>query len=98
MNQSGTDARNLICADRGTHTTAADRHATLYFPVSDRVGERYNEVRVIVARIHAMRPEIDNLVAYFSEMSNQFFFQSESTMISGNTNAHVKPLIVFSCQ
>jgi hypothetical protein len=28
-------------------------------------------------------------------VSNQFFFQSESTMISGNTNAHVKLLLVI---
>jgi hypothetical protein len=95
MNQSGTDSRNLIRADRRTDTTAADRNTTFHFPGSDRVGEGYNEVRVIVARIHAVRPEIDNLVAHFLKMSNQFLFQSKSTVISGNTNAHVKLLLVI---
>jgi hypothetical protein len=57
MNQTGTDARNLIRTDRGTDAAAADRHTTLYLPASDRVGERYNEVRIIITRIHAVRPK-----------------------------------------
>jgi hypothetical protein len=96
VNQPGADPGNLVRADRGTDPAAADREAALYLPGSDCAGERYNEVRIIVTRIHAARSKIDHVVPGFAKMSNQFFLQTKSTVISRNSNAHVT--LPFSVQ
>src|SRR5262245_5367364 len=40
-----------------------------------------------------MRPEIDDLMSRLAETSNQFFLQTKSTMIRGNSHAHVILLV-----
>src|SRR5262249_9065479 len=70
----------------------------LYLPGSDRVGERYNEIRIIVTWVHGVRPEIDHLVSRLTKMSDQLFLQIESTVISGNSNMHIALLSVHSAQ
>ena len=45
---------------------------------SDRAGERYNEVGIIVTRTQVIGSKIDHLVPCFAQMSNHFLLQSES--------------------
>jgi hypothetical protein len=96
VNQRSANPGNLVRTDRGTDAAAADRDAALYVPGGDRAGERYNEVRIIVTRIYAVRSKIDHVVPGFAKMSNQFFLQTKSTVISRNSNAHIT--LLFSVQ
>jgi hypothetical protein len=96
MNQPGADPGNLVRTDRGADAAAADRDAALYLPGSDRAGLRYDEVRIIVTRIYAVRSKIDHVVPGFAKMSNQLLLQTKSTVISRNSNAHIT--LLFSVQ
>jgi hypothetical protein len=95
VNQPGADPGNLVRADRGTDPAPADREAALYLSGSDRAGERYNEVRIIITRIHFVRSKVDHVVPRLAKMSNQFLLQTKSTVISRNSNAHLR--LLFFC-
>jgi hypothetical protein len=75
MDQPGTDARNLVRADRGPDTAATDGHTTLDRPCRDRLGERDDEVRIVVVRVELVRAEIDDVVSGRTEPRDQLLFQ-----------------------
>src|SRR5437870_1058642 len=94
MHQPGANGWYLVCADRRADAAAADRHPALDRPRRHSASERDDEVGIIVARVQAMRAEIDDLMPRLAEMSNQFFLQAKPTMIRGNSHAHV---ILLAC-
>src|SRR5260370_2937038 len=94
LNQPGADARNFVGTDRGPYPTAADRDAALHFPRSHSLGERDDEVGIVVAGIQAVCPHIDHLVPSLAKMGNQFFLQTKATVICGDSQAH---LMLSSC-
>src|SRR5439155_6357863 len=79
---------NLVGTDRHAHTAAADRDATIHLPRHHGLGERDDEVRIIVARVQTMRPKIDSFMPRPVEMCNQLVFQTKSTMIHVNSHSH----------
>src|SRR5262245_28270278 len=94
VHQAGTNTRYLVCAHRRTDAATADCH-----PALDRSGhhsssERDNEVGIVVVRVEAMRPEIDELMPRSAETSNQFFLQTKPTMIRSYSHTHV---ILLAC-
>jgi hypothetical protein len=54
-----------------------------------RLGERGNEVRVVVAGAQGMRPEVYNLMPHRAELYCQFFLQTKPAMISCNSHSHI---------
>src|SRR5215831_8708749 len=63
MNQSGTDARNLVGADRGADTAAANGDSALHGARRNRLGQRDDEVRIVVVGAQLVRSEIDDIVS-----------------------------------
>src|SRR5207247_11191985 len=94
VHQPGTDSRYLVCTDRRSDAAAADGYAAFDRPCRHSPGERDDEGGIIVARVQAMRPEIDYLLPRRAEMSNQFLLQTKPTMIRGNSYVHV---ILLAC-
>src|SRR5689334_3298592 len=68
LNQAGPDPRNLVRTDRGADSTAAHSYTAFHLPGSNRLSERDDEVGIIVSRIQAERPHIDDLVPSLAEM------------------------------
>jgi hypothetical protein len=89
VNQSRPNARNLVCTYRGADAAAADCHAAIYLPGNNRAGKWNDKVGIIVARIHAVRPDVDYLVPGFAEVSEQLFLEFESAVIGSNSDTHV---------
>jgi hypothetical protein len=65
----------LFATDRRADAAAADRHTAFHRSRRDRLAERDDEVRVVVAGIQGMRPEVDDFVAGRAEMRDQVFLQ-----------------------
>src|SRR5688572_11111203 len=62
VNDGGANARDLVGTDRCADAAAADRHAALYLSRHHGPSQRDDEVRIVVARVQAMRSEIDDLM------------------------------------
>ena len=85
----------LLCTDRRPDAAAADCHAALHRSRRHGLSERDDEVRIIVSRVQAMRPEIDDLVPGRAQAeSANLFLQTKPTMIRCNSHAHV---ILLAC-
>ena len=77
MDQPRPDTRNLVRADRGPHTAAADRHAALHRACRYGLSERDDEVRIVVIRAQLVGAEIDDVVSGGTELRQQVFLQLE---------------------
>src|SRR5262245_26614077 len=77
MNQSGTGARNLVRADRGPDAAAADGDSALHRTRRDRLGERDDEVRIVVVGARLVRTEIDDIVPGGAQTRGQILLQLE---------------------
>jgi len=88
VHERSADARDLGGADRGADTTPAERRTAL--DLSRRHGPRpWNDaVRRVVARVQAMRPDIDGLMSRGAEADEQRFLHTLATVIRGHTDAH----------
>ena len=53
--------------------------------------ERDDVVGIVIALAQAMSAEIDDLMSRSAKLAEQFFLQTKSTMIGGNSNAHIVP-------
>jgi len=82
MDQRGTNTRHLVGADGGAHAAAADGHAALDRPRRHSLGERDDEVRIVVVWTQLVRPEIDDVVSRCAELSDQILFQAEPPVIA----------------
>src|SRR5579872_363083 len=63
FDQSCANARNLIGANRGAYTTAADGHAAHNFSAGNGTGEGNHEIRIIVLRVQREGPKIGDLMS-----------------------------------
>ena len=63
VDERRADACDLVGADRGANAAAADRHAALYLSRNHGLGERHDEVGIVVLRIQRVCAEIHDLVA-----------------------------------
>ena len=82
MDQRRADPAHLVCAYRSAHAAAADRDSTLYFRCCYGASQRKN-----IACIQRVRAEID-LMSCSPKLRDQVFFQTETTVIRCNSNAH----------
>ena len=71
VNQSSAHAENFVGADRCPHTAAADGHAAFDFSSRYGMGERYDEIRIIVIRIQTVRSKVNHLVSRGAEMGHE---------------------------
>ncbi len=90
MDQRGTNTRNLVGADRGAHAAAADRHPALDRPRRHGLGQRDDEVRIVVVRVQLVRTEIDDVVPGRAKPRDQIPFQAKPPMIGGNSHVHAR--------
>src|SRR5262249_59979701 len=86
MNQSGTGARNFVGADRGPDAAAAHGNSALHGARRDRLGERDDEVRIVVVGAQLVRTEIDDIVSGGTQTRGQILFQFESPPIDRDSH------------
>jgi hypothetical protein len=97
MDETGTNTHNLVGTNGRTDAAAADRHPALHFAGGHRSGERDDKIGVIVAGVKTVSTEIDYFMPGRTKLGNELFFQPKSTVISGNSEAHVFSLICLRC-
>src|SRR5262249_53526685 len=85
VHQRGATPFHLIGADGCTYPTAADRHAPFHFARDNCVSERDDKVWIVVPVIEDVCAEVGNLVASSTQLRNQLFLKSESTVVSGDS-------------
>src|SRR5262245_1604933 len=88
MNQSGTGARNLVRADRGTDAATADGNSALHRTRRHRLRERDDEVRIVVVGAQLVRPEINDIMSGSAQTRGQVLLQLESPMIGRDSHVH----------
>src|SRR5262245_3935972 len=88
VHQRGANPFHLIGADGCTYPTAADRHAPFHFARDNCVSERDDKVWIVVHVIEDVCAEVGNLVASSTQLRNQLFLKSESTVVSGDSHSH----------
>ena len=62
MDQAGTNSNNFVCRDRRPDTTSTDAYPSIDVSRGNRVGERHNEIRIIVVLVRLPITKIDHLV------------------------------------
>src|SRR5215831_5246924 len=88
VDETGVNAFNLVGAHRRADAAAADRDAAIDVTSEHRSCERYDVVRIVVARVQAMGTEINHLIPCRADLANQFFLQAISAVIRGNSYTH----------
>src|SRR6516164_1346754 len=96
VDETGANAFHLVGAHRRADAAAADRDAAIDFAGDDGLAERHDEVGIIVIGNQGVRTEIRHLMARRANATDQFFLQSKTAVIRGNSNAHRVPLVRFS--
>jgi hypothetical protein len=91
VNQPRADARNFVGTHRGTDAAAADSHTPLHASGNNRPGQRDNEVGIVIAGINLESADVNQFMAGFAKMGDQFFLQRKSGVIRGNPHSHVMP-------
>src|SRR5262249_61243530 len=89
MNQSGTGARNFVGADRGPDAAAAHGDSALDGARRDRLGERDDEVRIVVVGAQLVRSEVDHIVSGGAQTRGQVLLQLQSPVIGRDSQVHV---------
>lgn len=89
VHERGTDASDLVGTDRRANAAAAHRDTALDLSPGDGPRERDDEVRIVVGGIQMIRAEIHDVVSCRAETSDEFFFQTKATMISGDSHINV---------
>src|SRR4029450_11009002 len=88
MDQRGTDTRNLVGADRRPDPATTNGDTAVHRPGRHRLGERDDEVRIVVVRAHLVGAEIDDLVPGGLKLLEQVLFQAEAAVVGGDSYAH----------
>src|SRR5262249_41156985 len=91
--------RHFVGTYRRADSTTANSHASIHLTGHDGLRERDHEVGIIVRRVQAMRAEVHHLVTSRMKFGHNFFFESEASMIGGDSNSHaisLSPLPVCS--
>jgi hypothetical protein len=89
VDQTGTNAHNLVGTDGRTNAAATDRHAALYFAGGNSFRERDDEIGIVVGGVKAVSAEVHDFMAGCAKPANEFFLQAETAVIGGNSNPHV---------
>jgi hypothetical protein len=74
MNESGTDADNLVGADGSAYAAAANRNTSGYLTRGYGTREWNYYVGIVVRGVELMCPEIDNIMACCAQPVEQLFF------------------------
>src|SRR5262245_7259786 len=77
MDQPGPDTGNLVRADRGPHTAAADGNTTLDRSCRYGLSERNDEIRIVVVRGQRVGAEIYDVVSRCAKSCTQILLQAE---------------------
>ena len=88
MDQAGTDSTNLIRTNRSPHSATANGNASLHSSLSHRASHRKNKIRIIVPGSEGVRTEIYDLMTKCAQSPDEFLFESESSVIRGNSYFH----------
>src|SRR5579884_2760912 len=91
LNEAGANTRNLIGADLGADTAAADGDAALHLAGRNRASEGDDEIGVVVAGNEAVRAEVDDFVSSSAETVEDIVLQVKSSVIGCNPYAHTTP-------
>jgi len=68
VDQSSSNSRNLVGANRHADATAANRDAAIYLPVGNSLSQRDHKLQIVVVWILSASSEVVNLVPCAFEM------------------------------
>src|SRR5262249_60059417 len=88
-NRSGPGARNFGGAARGPDAAAAQGTPAPHGARRDRLGERDDEVRIVVVGAQLVSTEIDDIVSGGAQTRGQVLLQLESPVIGRDSHVHV---------
>jgi hypothetical protein len=89
MHEARANARNLVSANGCADPAAADGYAAVHFSRRYCPGQGDNEVGIVVTRVQAVSAEIDYLMPRLAKLRDKLLFQTESTVISSDSNPHI---------
>ena len=87
MNQAGPDTRNFVRGNRCADTAPTDGHSAFQVSASYRLGERNDEIRVIIVLVPLPVTEFDHVVTGFAQLSGEMLHEFKSTMVSRDADA-----------
>ena len=96
VDQAGPNALDLVGADHRADAAATNRYAAINLARCYGVGERNDEVGIIVIGHQTVRAEIHCVMAGRAQLADKFLFQIKSTVIGSNAHAHNWSFISFS--
>jgi hypothetical protein len=96
VDQRGPHAMDFVGTDGCADAAAADGNAAVHFSSSNGLREGNDEIGIIISCVEMVRAEVNYLVSGFAQMSHEFLFQSKTTVIRSDSNAH--PKIPFCTQ
>ena len=88
MTESSSYSSYLVGGHRSADSAATNRDTPFYLPARDRAGEGNGEVRIIVVRIAAVVPKVDDLMPLFSQPQGELLFHIEAAVICADTDFH----------
>src|SRR5262249_22551115 len=88
MDQSGAHPRDLVRTDRGPHAAAADGDTALERCRRHRLGERDDEIRVVVVRAQRVSAKIDDVVSCRAKPRHEIFLQRKPAVIGRDAYPH----------
>jgi len=86
VNQTGADAGNLVCGDRGPDSAATDRHRPLHGSAGNRASQRHDIIWVIIVELQVAVSEINYVMTSAPQLFGEILLQLEAAVVSGNAN------------
>jgi hypothetical protein len=79
---------NFVGADGCANATPAERHSAINCASGYGSGQWNNVIWIIVSGVRLSRTEVDDLMGSTSQPNRDLLFQSESSMVRGNSYTH----------
>src|SRR4029450_9321409 len=96
VDEPGPGARDLVRADRRAHAAAAHGHASMDCPRGDGLGQRYDEVGIVVLGVESLRTEVGYVVPGRAKPGHEILLERESAVICRNSHSHAHPSTLCS--
>jgi len=88
MTESSSYSSYLVRGHRSADSAATNQDTPFYLPARDRAGEGNGEVRIIVVRVAATVPKVNDLMPCFSQPQGELLLHVEAAVICADTNFH----------
>src|SRR6266849_5894108 len=88
MDKAGVGALHFVGAHSRADAAAAHRHTAVHLSRAHCLGQRDDEVWIVIVGIQTVRTEINDLMSCRTNPGDEFLLQPKPAVVSGNRNAH----------